>query len=318
MRRIPQTIPASYDINSGWDSQVPIRLLEDTMRTIQSFILALGLTGSLVACMPTGFLASKNTNSQSTATDDPKTQSNDRPTETGAGVPGYLVNCSDINAAGELVQVGCSVTTLDGTRVKATAETWTRYEMKLSPNANPGIVVSRLMAGSDDPWDVIFNFTGAPLNELRAAAQASTYSYSYPNEKGETVIAESPPPPVVATKPAATQTQNCDGVVVEGVCMVSVFRSCTDYCTESQMKVHPWVVERFGAGIEGNRQACADLYEKFPDRIPLPINSGVTDIVTGRGFGCHRSATGRTFFDTSTTDPSSSPYFGYSRICACQ
>jgi hypothetical protein len=289
------------------------------MRTIKSIILSLGVAAGLAACMPTGFLVSKPTasTSQQSVAIEPKTQSNDRPTETGAGVPGYLVNCSDINAAGELVQVGCSVASRDGKRIPTTEDSWNRYEVKLAPTANPNIRVSKSMAASGEPWDVIFAFTGAPLVELRTAAQASTYTYSEADEKGETVTAETPPP--VAPKPVATPTnQTCtDGVLLEGICMVTVASSCTEYCAQSQMKVHPWVVERFGAGAAGNRQACADLYAKFPDRTLIP-SIGVTDVMTFRGLGCHRSANGQTFFDSATTDPSSSPFFGYTRICACQ
>jgi hypothetical protein len=290
------------------------------MQTIKTFILGLGVASSLVACMPQGFLVSKPTAStaQQSVAIEPKTQSNDRPTETGAGVPGYLVNCSDINAAGELVQVGCSVASRDGKRVPTTEDSWTRYEVKPAPNANPNIRISKSMAASGEPWDVIFGFTGAPVAELRMAAQSSTYTYSEADEKGETVTAETPPP--VAPKPAPAPTnQACtDGVLLEGICMVSVSSSCTDYCAQSQLKVHPWVVERFGAGAAGNRQACADLYEKFPDNTPIPMSFGVNDVMTFRGLGCHRSANGQTFFDSATTDPSTAPFFGYSRICACQ
>jgi hypothetical protein len=303
----------------GFPTYLPIDWKEGTMRTIKTIILSLGVVGGLAACMPTGFLVSKPTAStaQQSVAIEPKTQSNDRPTETGAGVPGYLVNCSDINAAGELVQVGCSVASSDGKRVPTTADSWTRYEVKLSPNANPSIQVSKSMAESGQPWDVIFAFTGAPLVELRTAAQSSTYTYSEADEKGETVTAETPPP--VAPKPAPTPNQTCtDGVLLEGICMVTVSASCTDYCGQSQMKVHPWVVDRFGAGAAGNRQACIDLYEKFPDRNPIAMGFGVNDVVTFRGLGCHRSATGRTFFDSATTDPGNAPFFGYTRICACQ
>jgi hypothetical protein len=288
------------------------------MRTIKTLILGLGLTGSLVACMPSGFLVSKPTAStaQQSVAIEPKTQSNDRPTETGAGVPGYLVNCSDINAAGELVQVGCSIASRDGKRVEAGADSWTRYEVKLSPAANPNISIAKSMAAEGEPWDVIFSFTGAPLVELRTAAQSSTYTYSEADDKGATVTAETPPP-VTAPKPAPTAQTCTEGVLFEGVCMVSVASSCTEYCEQSQLKVHPFVVDRFGAGAAGNRQACVDLYEKFPDRTPIP-SIGVRDVMTFRGLGCHRSANGQTFFDSATTDPASSPFFGYTRICACQ
>lgn len=294
--------------------------MEGTMRTIKTFIFGLGVAGSLLACMPNGFLASKPTTStaQQSVAIEAKTQSNDRPTETGAGVPGYLVNCSDINTAGELVQVGCSVASQDGKRVQTTDDSWTRYEVKLSPNANPNIRVARSMAAAGEPWDVIFAFTGAPLVELRSAAQSSTYTYSEADEKGATVTAETPPPVTPKPAPAPTPNQTCtDGVLVEGICMLTVSSSCTDYCSQSQLKVHPWVVERFGAGTAGNRQACADLYAKFPDRTPIP-SIGITDVMTFRGLGCHRSANGQIFFDSATTDPSNAPFFGYTRICACQ
>ncbi len=288
------------------------------MRTIKTFILGFGVVSSLLACMPSGFLASKPraATAQQSVAIDPKTQSNDRPTETGAGVPGYLVNCSDINAAGELVQVGCSVASLDGKRVQTTEDSWTRYEVKLSSNTNPAIRVAKSMAAAGEPWDVIFAFSGAPVAELRLAALSSTYTYSGADEKGDAVTVETPPP--VTPKTATTSNQNCtDGVLVEGICMVTVASSCTDYCSQTQLKVHPWVVERFGAGNAANRQACADLYDKFPDRSPIP-SLGVTDVMTFRGFGCHRSANGQTFFDSTTTDPSTAPFFGYTRICACQ
>jgi hypothetical protein len=94
--------------------------------------------------------------------------------------------------------------------------------------------------------------------------------------------------------------------------------SCTDYCAQAQLKVHPWVVNRYGTGGTDNRQACEQLYARFPDRSPFPMSFGVVDVITGRGLGCHRGASGQTFFDSSATDPARSPFFGYSRICACQ
>ncbi|HYX38533.1 MAG TPA: hypothetical protein VE954_35980 [Oligoflexus sp.] len=290
------------------------------MQTTIKVFLSLAFTGSLMACMPNGFLASpakSGSASPSTADIAPTTQSNDRPTETGAGVPGYLVNCMDINATGELVQVGCSVATTDGARVKATADSWTRYDIKPAPGSNPSIVVTKLVAAGEEPWDVIFTFTGAASAELRAAAQSSTYSYTVTNEKGETIKVETLPP-AQAPKPATTQNAlTCtEGVLMDGVCIMTVSMSCTDYCAQSQMTVHPWVVDRFGTGASEGRQACGDLYDKFPDRSAFSI--GLTPIVTGRGYGCYRTARGQPFFDSSPTDPSNAPFFGNTRICACQ
>ncbi|WP_141735173.1 hypothetical protein [Oligoflexus tunisiensis] len=289
------------------------------MQSMKALILCLGMVGSLQACMPSGFLETKPKSAASQqAVLDPKTQSNDRPTETGAGVPGYLVNCTDMNAAGELVQVGCSVADSSGKRVQGSADIWNRYEIKLSPSANPNIKVSKESAAAGTPWDVIFAFTGAPLAELRLAAMTSTYSYSQPDDKGETVTVETPPVVAPPSVPALPYQSCPNGVLVEGICFVTVFTSCTTYCSNEQLTVHPWVVERYGSGAAGNREACAQLYKKFPDYIPIIGDGEIRDVTTILGLGCHRAVTGQAFFDSTPTDPSKAPFLGYSRICACQ
>jgi hypothetical protein len=195
------------------------------MQTMKILSICLGLFGNLVACMPNQFSPTESTAtaSQSPLAIEPQTEANDRPTEAGAGVPGYLVNCSDINTEGELVQVGCNVATMNGKRVRTSTESWTHYEAKVSSKAHPAITVSKSMAGIDDFWDVIFAFTGASATELRMAAQTSAYSYTQVNGKGETVRVETPPPvetPKVVTTPTS---QACtDGVLVEGICLLTV------------------------------------------------------------------------------------------------
>jgi hypothetical protein len=289
------------------------------MQSMKARILGLGLVSTLMACMPSGFLVTKPKSAASQqAVLDPKIQSNDRPTETGAGVPGYLVNCTEINAAGELVQVGCSVADNSGQRVQGVADIWTRYEIKLPPNANPNIKVSKESAAAETPWDVIFAFTGAPLAELRVAATTSSYTYSQPDEKGETVTVETPPVAAPPSMPALPYQDCPNGVLVEGICLVTIFGSCTSYCSNEQLTVHPWVVERYGSGSASNREACAELYSKFPDYIPIIGDGEIRTVSTFLGLGCYRAVTGQAFFDSSPTDPSKAPWLGYSRICACQ
>lgn len=289
----------------------------DNRNLFKRFILCLGVAGSFEACSPTGFLAGKSPTppTQSIAIETPKTNSNDRPTETGAGVPGYLVNCSEIVGASDQVQVGCSVANIEGARVKTEADAWNRYDVKLPTNANPAITVARNASTGIEAWDVLFVFRGADQTLLRAAAQSSTFTYTYTDAEGQTQKVQTATPTVSKT-PATPSSPSCSGVIVENVCVVSVPISCTDYCNQSAMKVHSWVVDRYGTG-SGNKSICAELYAQFPetDGLNLPI-SFATDILSGRGLGCHSTA-GRVFFDLTPTDPSATPYIGYTRICAC-
>ncbi len=283
--------------------------------SIKKMILALATTGLAQACMPTGFLATKNSESPKPALAmDPKTNANDRPTETGAGVPGYLVNCAEILAPADQAQIGCRVSDGSGKRLPPTAETLSRFEVQVSAVANTNIKIAKVIASNAAAFDVLFVFTGADKAQLIAAARSSRYTYSYEGVKGESVEVEVS---TMSTSTSPPNTAPCTGgVMFEGVCMMSVASSCTDYCALTQQKVHPWVVERFGASATSNKQNCSDVYAQFP--VSFPAIFMVTDIVTERGLGCFAQGSGQAFFDTSPTDPSTSPYLGSSRICACQ
>ncbi|HET9237883.1 MAG TPA: hypothetical protein VFO10_11560 [Oligoflexus sp.] len=291
--------------------------------TIQ--LAALGLVFATHACTQKSFNLTEKSKSTSQAIAlDPDTKANDRPTESGTGVPGYLVDCSPFNVEDDNVQVGCITTDSEGVRVMTSADAWKRFDIRLPPDSPYGVTINKVVATNLAAWDVNFIFAGADKTTLTSVARNSIYGYSYPNEAGQTVRIETaplpPPVPVAAPTPAAgTGTTSClGGAMVDGFCFVPVESSCTEYCGKAGLAPHPYVTSRFGAGNnvdeDANKRACHDLFAQ----IRGSQNFDFGDTLNARGMGCFEEQDGRVVYDKSDTNPTQFPRIGNKRICGCQ
>jgi hypothetical protein len=267
-----------------------------------------------------GVLESTKNYGAGTTVSAPSTQANDRPTETGAGVPGYLVGCSLITIGEQIVEVGCGLVDANGNATRGDADAWNRYSMALPATAPATVSISKRAADMGQPMDVVFGFTGASQQTLTEIASLSTYAYEYTDESGQKQKIEStapkattlPPPP---TTPTAALTCS-SGVVMDGVCYFRTEQSCTAACSALNSVPHASVADRFGMGSEDNKSQCRMIYAKLknvddPDDLRFSDNRGA-------GLGCYENMTGRVVFDQNPTDLTLYPPFGGSVLCGCQ
>jgi hypothetical protein len=293
----------------------------DRLPTLKLAILVLVL--HTVACTQKNFPMADNSKSSNQAmTLEPDTKANDRPTESGTGVPGYLVDCSPFSLEDDRVQVGCIATNKDGVRVTNSPSAWTRYDIRLPADAPSSVTLSKTIASNLLAWDVHFTFRGADKTTLSSIARNSIYAYSYSDAAGQTVTIETEPlPPATPVAPAApvTAPTSCTGgAFIDGICFVPVESSCTEYCVRAAMLPHPYLISRFGNGPEIddelNREACHDLYAKIRGNQAFNFK----DTLNARGMGCYEEADGSVVYDKSDTIPSAFPRIGNRRICGCQ
>ncbi len=286
-------------------------------------LATLGLVLVTQACTQKSFsLTEKSKSTTQAIALDPDTKANDRPTESGTGVPGYLVDCSPFNVEDDNVQVGCITADANGVRVLSSAESWKRYDIRLPPDSPYGVTITKVVATNLAAWDVNFIFRGADKTTLTGVARNSIYGYSYPNEAGQNVRIETAPlpPPVAVEAPAPTTTANSclGGATVDGVCFVPVESSCTEYCSKAGLIPHPYVIARFGADDnvdkDANKRACHDLFVQ----IRGSQNFDFGDTLNARGMGCYEEQDGRVVYDKSDTNPTQFPRIGNKRICGCQ
>jgi hypothetical protein len=275
------------------------------------------------ACTERSFSLTEKSKSTSQAIAlEPDSKANDRPTESGTGVPGYLVDCSPFNVQDDNVQVGCNTTTADGIRVMNSTDAWTRYDIRLPANSPYGVTITKTKATNLVAWDVHFTFRGSDKSTLSTVARNSIYGYTYPNSAGQTVRIETaplPPPAVVAAPAPSTPTMTClGGAIVDGTCFVPVELSCSEYCAKGGLKPHPYIWTRFGSGPnvneDFNKQECHNLYALIRGN----ENWDFGDTVNARGMGCYEEANGDVIYDRSDTNPFEYPRIGNRRICGCQ
>lgn len=286
-------------------------------------LAALGVLLASQACTQKNFsLTDKSKSTSQAIALEPDTKANDRPTESGTGVPGYLVDCSPFAVEDDNVQVGCITTTPDGVRVLSSADAWKRYDIRLPPDSPYGVTISKNIASNLAAWDVNFVFRGADKTALTSVARNSIYGYSYPNEAGQSVRIETvplpPPTPVAAPTPSAGATSCLGGAMVEGICFVPVETSCTDYCSKAGLVPHPYLITRFGNANnldeDLNKKACHDLFGLIRGNQDFDFG----DTLNARGMGCFEEPDGRVVYDKSDTDPTTFPRIGNRRICGCQ
>jgi len=291
------------------------------LTTIKLAILVLAF--HTMACTQKNFpITDKSKSSSQAITLEPDTKASDRPTESGTGVPGYLVDCSPFSVEDDNVQVGCITTNMDGARVMNSTDAWTRYDIRLPADSPSGVTMSKSIANNLVAWDVHFTFRGADKTTLSNVARNSTYAYSYADSAGQTVKIETaplpPPAPVAPAAPVAAPTTCTGGAFVDGICFVPVESSCTEYCAKAALLPHPYIISRFGNGPEmdddQNKQACHDLYAQI--RGTQDFDFG--DTLNARGMGCFEEADGKVVYDKADTIPSAYPRIGNRRICGCQ
>lgn len=288
--------------------------------------LAMGvmLLIALAACTQKSFsLQDKSKAPNQAIALDPNTKANDRPTESGTGVPGYLVDCSTINLADDNVQVGCNVTDAAGVRIITAADAWNKYDIRLPADAPYGVSITKTIASVQATWDVNFLFKGADKTTLSTVARNSIYGYTYQNAAGQNVRVETaqlpPATPVQTPAPSSTAATTClGGAIYEGICFVPVELSCSEYCGKAGLVTHPYVLSRFGAGADvdedQNKQACHDLYVKIRGKDDFRFG----DVNSERGWGCFEESNGRVVYDKQDTNFSEFPRIGDKRICGCQ
>ncbi|WP_218110267.1 hypothetical protein [Oligoflexus tunisiensis] len=285
-------------------------------------LLGLALLLTTQACTQNSFSLTEKSKSSQAIGLDPDTKASDRPTESGTGVPGYLVECSPFNVQDDNVQVGCMTTTADGVRVLNTPDSWNRYDIRLPADSPYGVTIDKTVASNLADWDVNFTFRGADKITLTSVARNSIYGFTYQNAAGQNVRIETAPlpPPKPVEAPAAPTTSTAPtclgGSFVDGVCFVPVESSCTEYCSRAGLAPHPYITSKFGNGedldTDANEQACHDLFVKI--RGTADFRFGDTN---GRGIGCFEEANGRVVFDQEDTNPAAYPRIGDRRICGC-
>jgi hypothetical protein len=286
-------------------------------------LCALGLMLAAQACTQRNFSLTEKSKSTSQAIVlEPETKANDRPTESGTGVPGYLVDCSPFTVEDDNVQVGCITTNMEGARVMSSPEAWKRYDIRLPTSAPNGVSITKVIASNLAAWDVNFIFRGGNKDALSEVARNSIYAYSYPDAAGQTVRIETeplpPPKPVATPTPAAGATSCLGGALIENICFVPVETSCTDYCSKAGLTPHPYVVSRFGnadnVDEDENKQACRDLFAMIRGTDDFDFG----DTLNARGMGCFEEPDGKVVYDKSDTNPTQFPRIGNRRICGCQ
>jgi hypothetical protein len=286
-------------------------------------LCALGLMLAAQACTQRNFSLSDKSKSTSQAiVMEPDTKANDRPTESGTGVPGYLVDCSPFTVEDDNVQVGCIATDSEGTRVMGSPEAWKQYDIRLPANSPNGVTITKTIASNLAAWDVNFIFRGADKSTLSEVARNSIYGYSYPDATGQTVRVETeplpPPKPVATPTPEAGIVSCTGGTLVENVCFVPVETSCTEYCSTAGLTPHSWVVSRFGyadnVDEDANKEACRNVFALI--RGTRDFDFG--DTLNARGMGCFEEPDGKVVYDKADTNPAQFPRIGNRRICGCQ
>ncbi|WP_141735062.1 hypothetical protein [Oligoflexus tunisiensis] len=128
--------------------------------------------------------------SDAIATLEPDTKASDRPVDTGAGVPGYLVDCSIYQTQETRLTVGCKITDADRNRVKTPVEAWESYELKLPAEAPAGYSIAKKPSVAPALWDVDFDFAGGPLANLKILAETSVYTYTFQDSQGQSIRIE--------------------------------------------------------------------------------------------------------------------------------
>ncbi len=282
---------------------------------LMTFSKALGLFAILISCTQQNWSPSAKTSISSTQDAIPK--ASDRPTETGAGVPGYLVNCSILaDRAAVDVYVACGLVDAESQPVPASGnDAWSRYSLTPPAAAPQSLQVKKMPSDQPQSFDVLFELSGAERSILVDVALDARYSYQDPagavinskpltSSQGTAVVAPIPP-----------SGQECkEGVLQDGICFFLTARSCDNACDQLGSKPHAAVVDRFGMGSTSNAEACRAMYQQLKGVSSVRFGT----ITTMFGLGCHQAPTGAVLFDQGTTHLGTYPALGGNRLCGCQ
>ncbi len=275
------------------------------------------VTSVILACTQQVWSPTRPT-SQSTS-QDMAVKGSDRPTETGAGVPGYLVNCSVLTDRSDVdLPVACGLVDQDNQPVPGGADAWKRYDFVAPKSAPATLQVQKQMSDQPEVYDVLFTLSGAERKVLVDVALGAQYSFAYEDAQGKvTPIMSKPLAAVedasVVAAPAAGQA--CPkGVSQDGICFFLTARSCENACEQVALKVHPAVVDKFGSAAASNAENCKAMYQQIKGTSNLRFAS--MGLMTG--LGCHQTPTGLVLFDENNTRTGAYPALGGNRLCGCQ
>ena len=158
------------------------------MKFLLTWMIVLGVS----SCFRQGNMFKEGKKNQpEQAADLATTHEKDRPTETGAGLPGYLVSCATLAEAGAQLNVGCGLIDKEGVRHAQGGDAWKQYESQLPPDAPAEVQVEKRQGGADLLFDAIFIYTGATKEVLSATLQKVTFSFTYSDAEGTQRVKES-------------------------------------------------------------------------------------------------------------------------------
>jgi hypothetical protein len=248
------------------------------------------------------------------STDGATLENKDRPSEEGAGVPGYSIYCAvdEDRSTESQLEVGCLLADQSGQRVETPDDSWAFYEVRLTEKPT-ALSISKSVPASRQRWDILFGYRGLPLGELRQYAAQSTFVYEYQTAAGQIVELESGGGSSFE-EPGEQPDATCSiGLSRNGVCYFKTSSSCSKQCANYGSTPHPSVINMIGSGDAQNAETCRDLYVEMDSNPNLELKR-----VQGPfGNGCHQHKS-TVIWDETQTDPGVPPPPGANTLCACQ
>lgn len=253
-------------------------------------------------------------------------QKSDRPSEQGAGLPGYSIFCgiNGSQAAEDKVDVGCKLVDEKGNRRPGYQDTWTRYKVEVR-NPPPELKIEKETTTISGIWDVHFIFSGLPRDRLIEIVRASNYTYEEPAADGSTIKIESNPTTQASSDIGADSNSNAsllitdcsigsqvEGAEYQSVCFFQTSSSCNNACQTFGLTSHIKLSALVGSGAKDAGEACRLIYGKLNGYSDAPFK-----IEQSRGLGCYQS-NGQIVFDQTPTNDQLSPPNGGTRLCACE
>ncbi|SMF24599.1 hypothetical protein [Pseudobacteriovorax antillogorgiicola] len=233
----------------------------------------------------------------------------DRPSEQGAGLPGYSIFCSINDMRDTEVDVGCHLTDGADKRAATPENAWAFYEVQVAPEFST-VSVSKKLPENRRYWDILFTYSGAEdANTIRQAINNSTFVYEYVNEVSEldalvtTAFVEEIPLP----------TQDCStGETLDGICYFKTSTSCAYTCGQVNSTPHINTLNVIGSMQPSNINTCGMLYRKINGDNTLQVET----VDTGFGLGCYKWGS-KIYWDQTPTNTTWFPPLGGDLLCAC-
>lgn len=250
-------------------------------------------------------------------------QKTDRPSEQGAGLPGYSVFCAIDGEQTREIDVGCKIVDGNDQRVKTPNTAWEDYELIVN-NPPAELVIEKSLPNNRQNWDVLFTMSQLPVDELIDLAATANFKYDGVVNSGERVIVDSQngqqstSEDETATEPTpadpSTVALNCpNGLARGGVCYFKSTESCANACALEGAVPHRAVVDLIGSGAQDSGQLCLEVAQSIESNPALPLN-----LVNGPlGLGCHIRSDG-VALDQTGTNTAANPPGDIALICACE